>query len=121
MKKILMVLALTAFAAPGAFACQVSSSKIKGQLAGNDPKNNICYILVDLEEVHHTPHCGLNGLKVGKQVKLKTDLTERQCPDDEQTVEGQVVSLGGELLFRGKLPKRGGDEEEEADTGPRPR
>lgn len=110
MKKFLLVLTFAAFTAPGAFACQVSSAKIKGTIAGNDIKDNVCYIVVELNEVKSPPNCGLRGLKVGAEVKLKTELNERQCPDDEGPVEGSVHSVGGEYVFSGKLPKRGEDE-----------
>ena len=80
MKKILMVLALASFAAPGAYACQVSQAHIKGTIAGNDIKGKVCYIVVELTEVKFPPNCGLTGLRVGQEVKLRTELNERNAP-----------------------------------------
>jgi hypothetical protein len=101
-----LVLAASAVSVP-AFACQVSQAHIKGTISGNDIKNKVCYINVELEEVKQAPHCGLSGLTVGQEVLLRTELSERQCPDDEGSVEGTVLRVGGEFVFRGKLDKRG--------------
>lgn len=73
----------------------VSEAKIVGTGFGAEFKNNTCFVDVQVSEVSYAiPQCRLR-LKPMQEIRVRTNLSKSECPQDEVSVVGTVMNGGG--------------------------